>query len=252
MNQAVSASKMPYITSTLKNKKVLIFGGTSGIGLAAAVQANDAGAEVTIVGLNPEKAKELVAEHQFAGFRAVDVRSQDSIYKAVSDISHVDHLVLLAGSFVAGKVLEAETDHLKKAFDERIWAAVHTLRALGDKLAQDASITLISGALADRPNSNGVAILAAASAAMEAFGRGLALELAPRRVNTLSPGPTDTPILQKTMGDARHAYVDSLKQRLPLHRIGTAEEAGAAVVFLMANGSMNGAVLNVDGGSRLV
>jgi NAD(P)-dependent dehydrogenase (short-subunit alcohol dehydrogenase family) len=252
MNQTVSPSATPYITASLQGKNVLIVGGTSGIGLAAAIQATAAGANVTILGHDPARAEALAAQHGFAGFRTADVTNADSIYQSLADIGPIDHLVLLAGSFVAGKVLEAETAYLQRAFDERIWAAVHTLRALGDNLSTDASITLISGALADRPNAYGVAILAAASAAMEAFGRGLALELAPRRVNTLSPGPIDTPILEKTLGDGRDAYVESLKQKLPLHRIGTAEEAGAAVVFLMANGWMNGAVLNVDGGSRLV
>jgi NAD(P)-dependent dehydrogenase (short-subunit alcohol dehydrogenase family) len=252
MNQIVSAVATPYITSSLQGKNVLVFGGTSGIGLAAAIQAKAAGANVTVLGLEKERSEKIAKEHGFAGSRAADVTKPDAIYSALSNIGHVDHLVLIAGSFVAGKVMDADVAHLEKAFDERIWAAVHTLRALGDNLAKDASITLISGALADRPNAYGVAILGAASAAMEAFGRGLALELAPRRVNTLSPGPIDTPILGKSLGDGRDAYVDALKQKLPLQRIGTADEAGAAVVFLMANGWMNGAVLNIDGGSRLV
>ncbi|AZF42610.1 3-oxoacyl-ACP reductase [Pseudomonas sp. R1-43-08] len=87
---------------------------------------------------------------------------------------------------------------------------------------------------------------------MEAFARGLALELAPIRVNTLSPGPIDTPILAKAMGDARDGFVAALEKTLPLHRLGTADEAAAAVVFLMSNGFMNGATINVDGGARLV
>ncbi len=252
MNQIVSAPAAQYITSSLQGKNVLISGGTSGIGLSAAIQAKAAGANVTILGMDRVRAERLAKEQQFAGFLVADVTQPDTIYAALSDIGRVDHLVLLAGTFVAGKVLEADTAHLQRAFDERVWAAVHTLRALGDNLAKDASVTLISGALADRPNAYGVAILGAASAAMEALGRGLALELAPRRVNTLSPGPIDTPILAKALGDGRDAYVESLKQSLPLHRLGTADEAGAAVVFLMANGWMNGAVLNIDGGSRLV
>jgi len=87
---------------------------------------------------------------------------------------------------------------------------------------------------------------------LEALGRGLALELAPRRVTVLSPGPIHTLILAKALGDGRDAYVASLAERLPLHSFGTAEEAGAAVIFLMANGWMNGEVLHVDGGARLV
>lgn len=239
-------------SNTLKGKRVLIVGGTSGIGLAAAIQAKGAGARVTVLGSDHERSRTAAAEHGFDGWRAADVTSPEAIQMALSDIGHVDHLVLLAGTFVAGKVLEADMTYLRRAFEERIWAAIHILRTLGDNLSADASITFISGALADRPNAYGTAVLAAASAAMEAFARGLAVELAPRRVNTLSPGPIDTPILSKTLGDGRAAYLQSLAQKLPLHRVGTAEEAGAAVVFLMANGWMNGAVLNIDGGSRLV
>jgi len=153
---------------------------------------------------------------------------------------------------VAGTVLTAEVDHLRRAFDERIWASLSAIRALGDRLSKEGSITFISGSLADRPNAYGTAVLAAASAAMEALARGLALELAPIRVNTLSPGPIDTPILSKALGEGRDAYVASLEQALPLHRLGTAEEAASAAVFLMSNTFMNGAVLNIDGGARLV
>lgn len=207
---------------------------------------------MTVIRSDRDRSRDVAVENGFEGWRAADITRPDAIQAALADIENVDHLVLLAGNFVAGKVLEADVTYLRRAFEERIWAAVHVLRTLGDKLAADASITFISGALADRPNAYGTAVLAAASAAMEAFARGLAVELAPRRVNTLSPGPIDTPILSKTLGTGRDAYVESLKKTLPLHRLGTPEEAGAAVVFLVANGWMKGAVLNVDGGSRLV
>ncbi|WP_407521495.1 SDR family oxidoreductase [Methylobacterium oryzisoli] len=240
------------MTSTLQDRTVVVFGGTSGIGLAAARQAKAVGAKVIVVGLNPEGAGRVAAENGFDGWRAADVTRPETIAAALADIPHVDHLVLLAGTFVAGRVLEAEVDHLKRAFDERIWAAVHTLRTLGDRFARDGSVTFISGALAERPTAQGTAVLAAASASMEAFARGLALELAPRRVNTLSPGPIDTPLLARTLGAGREAYVAALSETLPARRPGTAEEAGAAIVFLMSNGFMTGETLHIDGGSRLV
>lgn len=240
------------MSSTLQDRTVVIFGGTSGIGLAAAQQVKAEGAKVIVVGFNPEGAERVADENGFDGWRAADVTRPETITAALADISHVDHLVLLAGSFVAGRVMEAEVDYLKRAFDERIWAAVHTIRALGDRLAKDGSITFISGALADRPTAQGTAVLAAASAAMEAFARGLALELAPRRVNTLSPGTIDTPLLSRTLGAHRDAYVAALTEKLPTRRLGTAEEAGAAVVFLMNNGFMNGETLHIDGGARLI
>lgn len=236
----------------LAGKTALIFGGTSGIGLEAAIQAKREGAKVIVVGLGKASAAKVAEEHGFDGWRAADVTDADALEDALKDIPTVDHLVLLAGTFVAGKVRDAEVSYLRRAFDERIWAGVTIIRALGDRLSTDGSITLISGNLADRPNAYGTAVLAAASAAMEAFARGLALELAPIRVNTLSPGPTDTPILHKALGDARDGFVEGLKKMLPLHRLGTPAEAGAGVVFLMTNGFMNGATLNLDGGARLV
>ena len=240
------------MTDTLRDRSVVIFGGTSGIGLSAARQAKAAGARVTVIGFDAAGAERIGTENGFAGWRAADVTKPETIAAALADIDHVDHLVLLAGTFVAGTILEADVGYLHRAFDERIWAAVHALRALGDRLDSDGSVTFISGALSDRPNAYGTAVLAAASAAMEAFARGLALELAPRRFNTVSPGTTDTPLLTRTLGDGREAYVDALKEKLPLHRLGTAEEVGASVVFLMSNGFMNGETLHVDGGARLV
>ncbi|MET4273744.1 NAD(P)-dependent dehydrogenase (short-subunit alcohol dehydrogenase family) [Bradyrhizobium sp. F1.2.2] len=239
-------------SSSLKDQTVVIFGGTSGIGLAAAQQAQAAGGKVIVIGLGAAGAERVASENGFAGWRSADVTKPETIAAALADIPHVDHLVLLAGSFVAGKIFAADVNHLRRAFDERIWAAVHVLRSLGSRIAADGSVTFISGALADRPNAYGTAVLAAASAAMEAFARGLALELAPLRVNTLSPGTIDTPLLARTLGDGRDDYVAALKDKLPLHRLGTAQEAGNAVVFLMSNRFMNGETLHIDGGARLV
>jgi NAD(P)-dependent dehydrogenase (short-subunit alcohol dehydrogenase family) len=248
----MSVTSNSYISGTLKGKSIVIFGGTSGIGLAAAIQAKQAGGQVVVIGYEAARAEQVAAEQGFAGWRAADITKGESVRAALEDLQRVDHLVLLAGTFVAGKTSEADLAYLQRAFDERVWGAIHAIRALGNRLSNAGSVTLISGALADRPNAFGTSVLAAASAAMEALARGLALELAPIRVNALSPGPTNTPILAKTLGKDRDGYVAALEQKLPLHRLGTPEEVGAGVVFLMSNGFMNGATLNVDGGSRLV
>lgn len=216
----------------LERRTVVVIGGTSGIGLATAIQATAAGAEVIVIGLERDRARQVAAENGFSGWRAADVTRSETIVEALADIPRVDHL--------------------RKAFDERIWATVHAIRALGDRLAPDGSITLVSGWLADRPNADGTAVLAAAVAGMEALARGLALELAPRRVNALSPGPIDTPLWGKALGADRDAAVEAIKQTLPLHRFGTPAEVGAAVVFLMSNGWMTGETLHADGGVRLV
>lgn len=236
---------------SLLTQSVLIFGGTSGIGLATAIAAQAASAEVTIAGRDRDRTRKVADDHGFAGWLAADISDPEAIRQGLSEIRTVDHLVVLAGSLTVGKVLEADIDLLRHTYEERVWSVVHILRALGDRLTAEASITLVSGALTHRPDGSGTAIIASACAALEVLGRGLALELAPRRVNTLSPGPVDTPLLVKTMGDGRDAYMRAVADQHPLHRWGTAEEAASAAIFLMTNRYMNGAVLNIDGGSRL-
>ncbi|WP_338525159.1 SDR family NAD(P)-dependent oxidoreductase [Pseudomonas batumici] len=157
LNQALPAN--------LQGRTVVIFGGTSGIGLAAAIQAKADGAHVTIIGSDATRAEQAARNNGLDAWRAADVTDSQAIHAALADIPKVDHLVLLAGTYVVGNVLDAGIDHLRRAFEERLWASVHAIRALGERLAKDGSIIFISGMLSDRPNAHGTAVLAAASAA---------------------------------------------------------------------------------------
>jgi len=233
-----------------KDKHVMIVGGSSGIGLATAKQAKLEGAIVTIVGFNPDQTERIANGNGFE-WKAADVTKQETIEAALSDVRQVDHLVLLAGTFVSGTILEADIDYLHKAFDERIWGALYIIRSLGEKLSPEASVTFTSGVLADRPGP-GTAILAAASSAVETLARGLALELAPRRVNTVSPGTTDSPLLSKSLGAGKEAFVNSMKEKLPLKRVATTEQVAEAILFFMKNEIITGETLHVDGGQRLI
>jgi NADP-dependent 3-hydroxy acid dehydrogenase YdfG len=80
---------------------------------------------VIVLGSNRERAEHVAADHGFSGWRAADVTRPEAIEASLADIPHVDHLVLLAGSFMIGKVLEADIAHLRRAFEERFWAAIH-------------------------------------------------------------------------------------------------------------------------------
>ncbi|GAA4154916.1 SDR family oxidoreductase [Chryseobacterium ginsenosidimutans] len=234
----------------LKDKHVMIVGGSSGIGLATAKQAKAEGATVTIIGFNPDQTERIANENGFE-WKVADVTKQETIEAALSEVQKVDHLVLLAGTFVAGTILEADIDYLYKAFDERIWGGLYVIRSLGEKLSPEASVTFTSGVLADRPGA-GTAILAAASSAVESLVRGLALELAPRRVNTVSPGTTDSPLLSKSLGSGKEAFINSMREKLPLKRVATTEQVASAILFLMTNEIMTGETLHVDGGQRLI
>ncbi|WP_208247832.1 SDR family oxidoreductase (plasmid) [Rhizobium sp. T1470] len=235
----------------LGGQTVVVFGGTSGIGLATAAQAKAAGAAVIVIGSNEERAKTVASEYSFDGWRATDVTKEGTIAQALSDIPSVNHLIMFAGTVVAGKVLEADVNHLQKAFDERLWSTVEAIKALGSRLEIDGSITLISGRLADRPTAGGTAVLAAASAAMEALARGLALELAPVRVNVLAPGSVETPLMDKSFGAKRDEVVASMKKASLLGRLGAPSDAASATMLLLTNGWINCEVLHLDGGARL-
>lgn len=249
MNNINSVNSL--INDSLKDQNVLIFGGGSGIGHETALLATAAGAKVTIVGRDHERTKRAAEEYGFSGWRVADVTNPEAIRQALSTIDIVDHLIMLSGTFALGKILEADVSLLRQAYEERVWSIIHVLRTLGNRLVSDASVTLVSGALTHRPDGNGTAIISSACAAVEVLGRGLALELAPRRVNILSPGPINTSLLYKSVGDARDAWAEIIEANHPLHRFGTAGEAASAAIFLMTNQYMNGAVLNIDGGSRL-
>lgn len=235
----------------LAGKTVLITGGTSGIGLAAAICARDAGANVIVLGSDPVRTGEVAKAHGLGGWIAANVAEPDAIENAMVNISHVDHLVLLAGQFIGGSIMTTPLESFQQIFNERFWSVIHILRTLGERLAEDASVTFVSGELADRPNAQGTAVLGAAITAVEYMARALALEMAPRRFNTVAPGPIDTPLFSKVFGASKQAYVDERTKNLPLKRFGQPEEVGEAVLFLMINGYMNGATLNVDGASRV-
>ncbi|MBB4291521.1 NAD(P)-dependent dehydrogenase (short-subunit alcohol dehydrogenase family) [Rhizobium leguminosarum] len=236
----------------LGGQTVVIFGGTSGIGLATAAQAKGAGAKVIVIGSNEERAWKAAEDYGFDGWRAADVTRPGAVSDALRDLPSVDHLVMFAGSVVAGKVLEADVNHLERAFDERLWATVDAIRALGSRLQKTGSVTLISGRLADRPTAGGTAVLAAASAAMEALARGLALELAPIRVNVLAPGAVETPLMDRSFGPKRDEIVASMKKASLLGRLGEPADAASATMLLITNIWINGEVLHLDGGARLL
>lgn len=236
----------------LENKTVLVTGGTSGIGLATSIQAKEAGANVIILGSDKQRTKSIADKYGFYQWIAADISNPDAIAQAFTDVSEIHHLVLLAGSFIGGGILDAPINDLRKIFEERLWGSINILRAVAPKLDTDASITFVSGELASRPNGQGTSVLCAAVNAVEGLAKSLAIELAPRRINTVSPGPIDTPLFGKVLGDGRNAYIESRSQTLPLKRFGTPEEAASAINFLMTNTYMNGETLHIDGGSRLV
>jgi NAD(P)-dependent dehydrogenase (short-subunit alcohol dehydrogenase family) len=235
----------------LDGSTVMVIGGSSGIGLACAEAARDAGASVVIAGRSPEKLGRAKAQIG-ADIRtlAADVTDEASVRDLFGRVERVDHLLVAAAETASVGVVEAEEFDVRPTLDIRVWggffAAKHAAPAM-----DGGSITFVSGTSAHRPYP-GAAMVAASGGAVEAFARALALELAPVRVNTICAGFVDTPLLDAYYGDERDEAVRELAARLPVGRIGTPEDIADGAMFLMGNGFVTGTVLHIDGGKLLV
>lgn len=157
---------------------------------------------------------------------------------------------MLGASLASGTIVDTPLTELSRPINERIWGAIHAIRHAVPKMSSG-SITLISGLFSSRPVA-GMAVIAAAVGGIEAMTRALALELSPLRVNAIAPGYIDTPLLKAAFEDRYEGVIKNQAATLPTKRIGTAEEAARAILFLMTNGFMTGEILHIDGGGRYI
>ena len=238
--------------SSLSGAHVVIFGGSSGIGLAAAAAAKAEGADVTLVGRSAEKLE--AASRAIGGARTAvaDIANRSAVEAMFGTLGRVDHLVITAGSFIVGKLSESDPDQLFAAMHERIAGPLYAIKAALPLMPATASIVLTSGQLADRPSGDGTSVIAAAVRGVEALARSLALELKPIRVNVVSPGYVDTPLFDVFGPENRAAILTQVAGSLPGGRVGRPEEVGEAIAFLLGNRYMNAEILHVDGGGRFV
>ncbi|WP_028101540.1 SDR family oxidoreductase [Pseudoduganella violaceinigra] len=234
-----------------EHQHVVIFGGSSGIGLATASQARSLGAKLTLVGRSHEKLKR--AAEALGGARIVqaDITDRAAVEQVFAGAERVDHLLITAGAYNAGRVADTDPDILLRALDERIAGPLYAIKAALPLFSPRASITLMGGQLSDRPSGNGVAVISAAVRGVEALAGALAQELKPIRVNVIAPGFTDTPLFD-VLGENRTAFLQQVAESLPVGRVGRAEEIASAILFMMSNAYVNGEVLHIDGGGRLV
>lgn len=236
----------------IADSHVIIIGGTKGIGHATAAAALDAGARVTITGRSAETVE--AARGALPGDPAgamLDFTDPGSVAAFAGGVDAADHLVLSASSDVAwGPFGDLTEEGLKAAFEAKFWGYWRVAHALAAKLSRSGSVTFVTGAAA-RAALPGTSGLAAVNGAIEAMSKVLAAELAPLRVNTVSPGLTDTEAYAGMPREAREALFSATAEKLPAGRIGTAEDIAAAVLFSLSNPYLTGATLDIDGGAHL-
>jgi NAD(P)-dependent dehydrogenase (short-subunit alcohol dehydrogenase family) len=237
--------------SVLEGATVVVIGGSSGIGLATAQAAGDAGAEVVVTGRSADRLRDAAAVLGH-GVRTVALGSvdEDGTMALFDGLERVDH-VFVAAATIGGGGLTPTTDEMRPLIETRLWGSVFAAKYAAPRMTQGGSITFCSGSSALRPRVGGSPVAAASAAAVEALARSLAVELAPIRVNTIVPGLVDTPLLN-IAGDQRERFFERAAASLPVRRVGQPEDLAHAVVFLMENGYVTGITLTVDGGRAIV
>jgi NAD(P)-dependent dehydrogenase (short-subunit alcohol dehydrogenase family) len=242
----------------LDGRTVAVIGGGSGIGLGVARAAAAAGARVVVAGRSRERLEAALREIPggAAEARPLDATDEGATvsFFAGFGAGGLDHLVVTAAAGLPfGPFASLDPDAFRRGFDGKFWAFVHATRHALPALRTDgdASVTLVTGAAA-RAAMPGTAGVAAVNGALQSMVPTLARELAPVRVNALSPGLVATPVYDGMPEAAREGMYRQAAERLPVRRIGEADELGEAALFLMTNGYTTGIVLDVDGGARLI
>ena len=229
----------------VSGKKAIVFGGTSGMGLATVEKLVAKGATVIAIGRSQSKASVLPDGVQFA---SCDVRDKDAVATLLAKHAPYDILISAAtgGDRAMGPFLDMDMDGYKASFD-KLWGYANVVRFGAAHVVDGGSITLVSGAPA-RNCGPGQVALSSVGGAVEAMARAVAREVAPRiRVNVMSPGTIDTPMVA-LQGEAREHLYSKMTASNLIPRAGTAEECAQGIMFLVENDFVTGTTVDVDGG----
>jgi NAD(P)-dependent dehydrogenase (short-subunit alcohol dehydrogenase family) len=236
-----------------EGKRVVILGGSSGIGLAVAEQASSQGADVVVVSSNPDRVQKAV---QSLGGRAqgqaADLSDEGAIAALFQKLGPIDHLVYTAAdSLQLNELAATDLTQARRAFELRYWSALAAVKYATPHIRKGGSIVLTTGIAGRRPHKGWV-VVASVAGTIESLTRALAVELAPIRVNAVSPGVVRTNLWQNMPEVERENLYQSVGSRLPVGRVGEADEVAQAYLFLMKEGFSTGQTVIVDGGTVLV
>jgi NAD(P)-dependent dehydrogenase (short-subunit alcohol dehydrogenase family) len=231
-----------------QGKKVVVVGGSSGIGYATAAMAKAAGADVTIAS-RPGERLEAAAKQLGVKAVAADVIGDEAVENLFRTTGTVDHVVVTAAVLKTGPIKQLSMADARATLESKFWGAWRVAKFA--EIAPDGSLTIVTGFLSIRARP-GAAIVGAANGALESLAKSLAVDLAPVRVNAVSPGIIDTPIRAAMPEDARRKMLEGAAAGLPVKRVGVADDIAQQILAFMANGFATGSVAYIDGGGSIV
>ncbi|MEP9377565.1 SDR family oxidoreductase [Aquabacter sp. CN5-332] len=237
----------------LDGQRIVVLGGSSGIGFATAQAAAQAGARLVIASSRRERVDAALAGLPAgATGEVVDLSDEDAVKGLFARLGAFDHLVFTAGEALQlGPLDETHMETARRFFDLRYWGAYIAAKYGHGGIRPGGSIVFTSGIAGTRPRS-GWALGASICSAMEGLTRALAVELAPVRVNIVSPGVVETPLWSQMTEADRAALYRQTAASLPVAHVGQAEEIAQAFLYLMRQTYGTGQVITVDGGATLV
>ncbi|QLY29787.1 SDR family oxidoreductase [Nocardia huaxiensis] len=216
--------------TTLRDKTMVIIGAGSGIARRIAEDATQQGAHVISVG-RPE----------------VDLTDEGTIRALADRVGELDYLVSLAADHANGPVTELEREAVHRAFDAKVIGPILLAKHFAPRFRAGGAFLLFSGVAAWRP-APGRTVMAATNAAAAALAEALAVELAPVRVNALSPGIIDSGVWD---GPGKDSFFRTIAASNPARRVGTPSDISSAALLALTNPFLTGTTLHVDGGARL-
>ena len=228
----------------INGKKAIVFGGTSGIGLSATQMLSDKGAHVIALSRNPDKLKNVPKN---VTTKKMNVLDRDALEKFFQEVGEYDILVNSAtgGARAVGPFLSMDLDGYKASFD-KLWGYTNVVRYGTKFLKDNGNIVLVSGSPARKCRPGQIAI-SSVGGAVEAFARGIAPEIAPKRINIVSPGIIDTP-MSPLQGKEREDYYKNTTSNNLIPRAGTPDEVATGIIFAIENEFITGTTIDIDGG----
>jgi len=233
---------------------VVVIGGSSGMGLAVARRCLADGASVVIAGRSSERLDAARSElgHDRVDVHPVDIGDRDEVAALFEQVGQLRHLVVTAADLPYGRVLTLTEADVMRGVRTKLLGPIFAIQHAAPRMTAGGSVTLTSGIAAYRPIPGG-SVAASVNGAIESMVRALALELAPIRINAVSPGWVDTPVWDGiATGEAKQARFAEMGARLPAGRIGAPADIANAVAFLMQDDFVTGTVLHSEGGQLLV
>lgn len=235
----------------LSGQRVVVLGGSAGIGLATARLARDAGAELVLLGRDREKLERAATEVGGAATASLDAGDHEALASFFAGLeAPIDHVMVTAGRPYYGALAEIDLDRAQEGIAEHPLLMLAVARFGAPVMRPGGSLTFMGGTGGRRPTV-GLGPAAGVTAALPALAANLALEVAPVRVNLIAAGFVDTPLSAEILGEQLEERRARLRESLPIGRVVEPEDVAALAVHLMVNTALTGATFDIDGGQQL-